>query len=79
MNVKDNILAEGETTGHFHQAVGEGVYVKEENNTRTLSAPNGAQILHQEHNRITIPPGEYEQLIVQEYDPFEEQIKNVID
>lgn len=79
MQVKDNILAEGETTGHFHQAVGDGVCVMEKNNTRTLLAPNGAEILHQEHNRITLPPGEYERLIVQEYDPFEEHIRNVVD
>lgn len=78
--IEQNILAEGEQTGHYHQAIGEGVAVMEsENGERTLFAPNGAEIVHQEHKPIKIPAGEYERLIVQEYDPFEKEVRSVMD
>lgn len=78
--VKNNILAEGEATGHFHQAVGTGVSVFDrEDGVRVLNAPEGATITHQEHGVVVLPPGEYERFIVVEADPFSEEIRAVRD
>lgn len=69
-------LAEGEYTGHFHLASGEGVALFDD---FTLEVPNGAEVTHQEHNPITLPPGNYTRLIVREYDHFAEEARNVAD
>jgi hypothetical protein len=69
-------LAEGEATGHYHEAVGEGVALYEDG---TLEAPNGAEVHHQEHAPITVTPGEYHRSIVLEYDHFQEEARMVAD
>lgn len=70
------ILAHGEHTGHFHEAHGEGVALYDDG---VLDAPHGADVIHQEHATITIPPGTYQRSIVQEYDHFAEEARNVSD
>ena len=70
------ILAEGEHTGHYHEAHGSGVAFYDDG---TLEAPHGAQVTHQEHLPVVIPPGTYERSIVQEYDHFAEEARNVAD
>jgi hypothetical protein len=69
-------LAEGEATGHFHSASGEGVALYDD---FTLDAPHGAEVTHQEHLPVTLPPGQYTRLIVREYDHFAEEARNVVD
>lgn len=69
-------LAEGEHTGHFHLASGEGVALYED---FTFEAPHGAEVTHQEHNPIALPPGNYTRLIVREFDHFAEEARNVAD
>lgn len=75
----NNHLAEGEVTGHFHAAHGGGVAVLEHQGAVILDAPNGATIDHQEHKTVSIPAGEYDVDIVQEYDHFEEEARKVRD
>jgi len=75
----DNHLAEGEHTGHFHDARGEGVAVYDLGDTMLLDAPNGSRIVHQEHNPFEIPAGRYERRIVREYDHFAEEARDVRD
>lgn len=77
----DNHVAEGEHTGHFHGANGEGVAVYDGpmDGVRVLEVPNGANLTHQEHKAISIAPGTYITTPVQEYDPFAETIRNVRD
>ena len=70
------ILAHGEHTGHFHEAHGDGVALYEDG---TLDAPRGAEVTHQEHAPIAVPPGTYERSIVAEYDHFLEESRNVAD
>lgn len=70
------ILAHGEVTGHFHLATGDGVALYDD---FTLEAPHGAEVTHQEHNPITLPPGNYTRLIVREFDHFAEEARNVAD
>jgi hypothetical protein len=70
------ILAEGESTGHFHEVHGSGVAFYDDG---VLEAPQGATVTHQEHAPVTIPPGTYGRSIVQEYDHFKEEARNVAD
>ncbi len=76
----DNHLAEGEATGHYHEAVGAGVSVLEgPDDSLFLSAPNGAEVIHQEHATITVPAGDYKVRAVREYDHFREEARSVVD
>ncbi len=76
----DNHLAEGEATGHFHEAVGVGVSVLEgSGDSLFLSVPNGAEVTHQEHGTVKVPAGDYKVRIVREYDHFREEARKVVD
>ena len=75
----DNHLAEGEATGHYHEALGGGVAVMENEKEMFLSAPSGCSVVHQEHGEITIPAGEYRVRRVQEYNHFTEEAHEVRD
>ncbi len=78
--LKHNHLAEGEVTGHYHAAVGPSVSLWGGPDDRMLlKAPQGATVTHQEHLPVTLPVGEYERLIVQEYDHFAEEARSVRD
>lgn len=72
-------LAEGEVTGHCHEAVGEGVELVEHDGTLYLSAPQGATVTHQEHAPVTLQPGAYRVGHVREYDHFAEEARRVAD
>ncbi len=73
-------LAEGETTGHFHEAVADDVELFEaEDGTLYMRAPTGTTIKHQEHKPVTIPPGVYAIGGVREFDHFKEEARRVID
>lgn len=73
--MKQVILAKGEVTGHYHEAIGFDVSL--ENNL--FLAPHGALVKHQEHHEFEVPPGEYDCLIVREYDHFAEEARNIVD
>ena len=75
----DNHLAEGEVTGHYHEAVGENVTVYGKGDFRKLNAPKGAKITHQEHNTIEVDPGTYLKEPVQEYNYDKRQAEAVRD
>ena len=72
-------LAEGEVTGHFHAATAASATLYEEGGRLMLDAPEGTDITHQEHKPITLPAGQYDRLLVQEFDPFEEEVRAVRD
>ena len=86
-----NVLAEGESTGHFHslcskeQAFGryekvQGLtYYKDEKGNSYVHVEQELDLLHQEHNKISVAPGIYEIGIVREYDHFAEEARNVVD
>ena len=76
---EDNVLAEGEATGHFHRAHGDGVAVYGDGDNRELEAPNGATVTHEEHGTQVLPAGDWDVSRVQEFDPFEEEVRSVQD
>jgi len=79
---ENNHLAEGEVTGHYHAAAGKEVVVFEEvfgDNSLQLNAPQGSEVTHQEHKTIVLPAGTYRTGQVLEYDPAEEEAREVRD
>jgi hypothetical protein len=76
------VLAEGETSGHYH-----GI---EESGVSLMEAPTGERYIvnetdhpvsltHQEHKPITVNPGVFQIGIVREKDWFTEMVRNVVD
>lgn len=74
-----NHLAEGEATGHFHAATAPDVALYKYEGGLMLAAPSGTEVTHQEHNTVLVPPGNYDRSIVQEFDHFTEEAREVID
>lgn len=77
------ILAEGEVTGHAHAISvmpNNGVLVEayEKDGTLFLHVEgDGCVLTHEEHGKISIPPGDYMSYIQGEYSP--EELRNVAD
>jgi hypothetical protein len=75
-------ILEGEVTGHIHriaeaQLVDAEVLEVGETMFLSVSAEGGVSIIHEEHNPITLPAGNYEVVRQREYSP--EEIRNVAD
>ena len=70
---QDNILAEGEATGHAHRADSTAKLHKTQTNTLYLEAPLGTTITHEEHHAVHLPPGNYQIGLIREYDHFIQQ------
>lgn len=75
------ILAHGEVTGHCHQLTeaSDGLLVEVDGVLYLRVGAGGAEIVHEEHRPITVPPGEYRVGRVQEYDHFAEEARRVVD
>lgn len=74
------ILAYGEVTGHAHAVIGDVEFLAadlEDLEQRFLRVENEAQIVHEEHAPITLPPGDYEVKRQREYSP--EELRTVTD
>lgn len=75
----DGCLAYGEVTGHAHKVssledaglfhVGDGMFLS--------VGENGVNIIHEEHDTINLPAGDFQVIIQKEYAP--EAIRNVQD
>ena len=72
-------LAEGEVTGHSHRATARSAALYDVGGTIVLDAPQGTEVVHEEHGTQVIPPGQYDRTLVQEFDPFSEEIRDVRD
>jgi hypothetical protein len=80
MKLNHRRLAEGEVTGHYHEATGAGVSLWDTGGgTLVLDAPQGSTVTHQEHHPLSVPPGRFERRIVQEFDHFAEEARSVRD
>lgn len=80
-DLKTNVLAEGEATGHAHRLHGDGYTYFEEPKTkeRYLRLVQPVALRHEEHHEIILPTGDYEIRIVREYDHFSEEARRVAD
>ena len=72
------ILAEGEMTGHAHTLKGD-VEVFEENGIREFNLKEPTDLVHEEHEVITLPVKEFESDRVNEFDHFSEESKKTQD
>lgn len=66
------ILAYGEVTGHAHAVIGPVEFLAadlQEMNERFLRVEQEAQVVHEEHDTIVLPPGNYEVVRQREYAP----------
>jgi hypothetical protein len=66
------ILAHGEATGHAHAVLGDVEFLAadlQEMEGRFLRVEQEAQVVHDEHDTVTLPPGDYEIVRQREYQP----------
>lgn len=73
------ILAEGEVTGHAHVLEGNVDVYELDNGLRQFNLDSPTTIVHEEHKKIELPPGEYLSGKVLEYDHFLEESRQVLD
>ena len=72
------VFAEGEATGHAH-ATTDPCEVFELYGALYCDAQGDITVRHEEHGTVTLPAGRYRIGIVQEYDHFAEEARNVAD
>jgi hypothetical protein len=72
------VLAEGETTGHAHR-IDSDVMLVEHDGKLFMHNDHEVVLTHEEHNNFIVPPGDWSIGIVQEYDHFAEEARNVAD
>ena len=77
---KGFILAEGEATGHCHAVLEQDcATLYEKDGVLYLSASKDVTVQHDEHKSVTVPAGDWKVGIVKEFDPFDEEARNVRD
>lgn len=77
--VNSNILALGEVTGHSHQLMGEVQVMQNKEGKKFFRANEELELIHQEHKNLKIEKGVFEVLTEREYNPFEQEIRQVMD
>jgi hypothetical protein len=76
---KNNVLAHGEKTGHRHQFLEQSVETfVDSNDQQFISLDHDADLVHEEHHQIHVPPGYYRVAIQREYD-ITEGVRPVLD
>jgi hypothetical protein len=68
------VLAHGEATGHAHVLEGEAKFLASDLEGRFLLVEENAELVHDEHDTITVPPGGYEVRRQREYEPEESRL-----
>ena len=63
------VLAEGEVTGHAHAIEERDARSYTHEGERYLLTKSRAQLIHEEHAPIDVPPGVYRVIIQREYEP----------
>lgn len=67
---EDGILAKGEITGHHHRiSDGSKAALMIAAGIAYIKALQNTEITHEEHDTITLPPGDYQVIRQQEYEP----------
>lgn len=66
--VSHRILAHGEATGHTH-TLEDGLVFELEAGVLVFSLESETALVHQEHDKITLPAGDYEVIRQKEYSP----------
>lgn len=80
--VERRVLALGEATGHAHRLAeaSDGLLYEAPDGTLYLRVgPGGATVTHEEHQAVSLAPGDYRVGRVREYDHWEEEARQVRD
>lgn len=75
----DRVVAEGEATGHAHRVLPGTATLYQAGGDLYLDAPDGAEVGHEEHRRIGLPPGQYACRRVLEFDHVADEARGVMD
>jgi hypothetical protein len=73
------VLAEGEATGHAHVISAKGASGMTEGEKMFLAVGRAVRVEHEEHGVVTLRKGDYQVGRVQEFDPYEEEVRRVAD
>lgn len=78
---RGHVLADGEVTGHAHTIakVKDAKLLTDQYEKMFLEVFKETDLTHEEHGKITLPEGRYTVRRVREYDPFEDEIRDVQD
>ena len=74
---KTNVILDGEVTGHTHRLIGGTILDVDE--ATYLTVPETATIVHEEHNTVVLPAGDYIVTRQREFDPYEKAARQVQD
>lgn len=76
---ENGVLAYGEVTGHSHkvETLDQAEVLEVGNDLYLRVSEEGVRIVHDEHNAISLPAGDYKITIQREYSPTE--LRNVMD
>jgi hypothetical protein len=79
--LNSNVLQEGEHTGHAHRLDDNEAFQIFETPAKKkyLRVVKPVGLLHEEHKRQVLQPGDYSISIVREFDHFEKMVRKVID
>lgn len=79
--IESPVVQHGEATGHAHRldAGDWTLYSDVKNKTRHLRVVQPVSLRHEEHDPVTLAPGDYKINIVREYDHFKEEARQVAD
>ena len=77
-NKRGYVLAEGEATGHAHE-INDYIEMYEKEGVLYIRADKPVTIRHEEHKAIRLESGIYKVGRVREYDPFDEEVREVRD
>jgi hypothetical protein len=77
---KQIVLAEGEITGHAHRILDlSGAELRQSGSVMYLHLDQPKDLVHEEHGKLRIDPGDYEIDRVKEFNPFEREIRRIQD
>lgn len=78
---EDKIIAYGESTGHAHRISDQGIIFNLPTSKKRFLRvlPGGLDIIHEEHENLNLPEGEYEIKIQREWDWYSEVVRYVAD
>jgi hypothetical protein len=77
---KEIVLAEGEVTFHAHRILDlSGAELRQSGSVMYLHLDQPKDLVHEEHGKLRVEPGDYEIDRVKEFNPFEREIRRVQD
>ena len=77
--IDSKVLAFGEITNHSHQLIGQCQVMENKEGKKFFQAQEEVELTHQEHKTLKIEKGVFEVLTEREYEPFEQEIRQVMD